>query len=1011
MRKILISLLALVLGFQLNAVPVKSNDARTAAKNWLASQTGTKSNLTVKSEWTATKNGAAVYYAFNFAEGGFVLIAADDVSLPVLGYSTEGELPQNPDHPAVKEWLNGYASEITSLVNAGADRTVNSGEWSQVLTGRISKSGNRAVVNLVKSTWDQGYPYNMYCPKKNSQSTYVGCVATATAQVVRFWNYPAVGAGNHSYQWDMDDTNASTNQTVYTAFDSTYNWANMPLTMSGATTAQKKEIAKLSFKLGVAVDMDYGVSGSGAQTATVVDALKNYFNYKTTAEMKSKDSYDDAGWIALLKAEIDAGRPMVYAGSMDAEGNGGHAFVCSGYDASTTPKFHFNWGWSGSGNGYFAIGALNTSNGSFNFNNRTIIGIEPKVSYSDEAYKIMSNKLNPDSLADNPLLAYNWIDIEATGTPVTGLGDDGVAGPFALGSDFTYFKDDHKVNKFWIGDNGHVNFKTSAAHSATFKKIPTAAVPNDYIAAFCGDYMGTSNGAELFYKVEADKFIVTWKNFKHWQQAAPGYTGSITFQLIVYKDGNWKVQFKEYSPMNWLTPGGTTDEGDPIVGCENSSGALGYAWLNYNDPISIRNEILNNGTTFLPGLSVLGKFTHKHPPITDVAVEMCGVENKLDEYNKGKMVGAGSQKIQAKITNVGNVGIASFKFKAVVKPEVGTSTTITEQTFATELESGQSAMVTLDLPYNFVKTAAEPYKNYLITGTVTVTGDQVSDNNILASEVSLVDGGTNAYRFGWTKKPATTGTMYPQVWGFGSGGIDFVAAPEAYPVRVDSLVFYGARTNEPVGADKFVKAQAFKVLANGMIDATPLTAELTFDMTSIETGAFGTAKRCSFPVNTTLTEAGTGVAIKIICSTGLSTFVDSSAPFSRRNYENPEGTSWTPYRDNEAGDIVAYVVWQHASIVGIDKENSVSVYSLQQNYPNPFNPTTAINFNVNRDANVAVKVFDATGREVADLFKGMAKSGSHTVQFNANGLASGVYFYKLIVEGQTPLSKKMIFIK
>ncbi|MGB4852744.1 MAG: T9SS type A sorting domain-containing protein, partial [Ignavibacteria bacterium] len=72
-------------------------------------------------------------------------------------------------------------------------------------------------------------------------------------------------------------------------------------------------------------------------------------------------------------------------------------------------------------------------------------------------------------------------------------------------------------------------------------------------------------------------------------------------------------------------------------------------------------------------------------------------------------------------------------------------------------------------------------------------------------------------------------------------------------------------------------------------------------------------------------------------------------------------------------------------------------FSLRQNYPNPFNPSTKIEFALPKDGNVSLSVYDNSGKEVASLINETRAAGYYTVDFNAAGLASGVYFYKLDV--------------
>ena len=200
------------------------------------------------------------------------------------------------------------------------------------------------------------------------------------AQIMKYWNYPAQGIGSHSYtpytRPDLGVQSANFGET-------TYEWANMPNQLSqSSTTTQINAIATLMYHCGVSVDMMYDISsngGSGAYSNDIPYALVNYFNYKSTATYLTKSSYTDNNWIALLKSELNAGRPIEYNGSGSG---GGHAFVCDGYDNNN--KFHFNWGWSGQNDGFFALTSLNpgsggSGGGSYNFTNdqNAVIGIEP----------------------------------------------------------------------------------------------------------------------------------------------------------------------------------------------------------------------------------------------------------------------------------------------------------------------------------------------------------------------------------------------------------------------------------------------------------------------------------------------------------------------------------------------------------------------------------------------------------------------------------------------------------
>jgi hypothetical protein len=189
----------------------------------------------------------------------------------------------------------------------------------------------------------------------------------------------------------------------------------MPNTLTSASRqGQKDAVATLMYHCGVSVEMDYNTSangGSGAYTngmygdgshPSSVYALKTFFGYKTTLKSISKPSGVPQWWIDTLKNELNSGRPILYAGNGS---DGGHAFVCDGYDENDF--FHFNWGWGGTGpDGYYAINALNPpvlgdggGSGGFNNNQRAIIGIEPPQGEVIDSIKLrISSFLNMSAI-------------------------------------------------------------------------------------------------------------------------------------------------------------------------------------------------------------------------------------------------------------------------------------------------------------------------------------------------------------------------------------------------------------------------------------------------------------------------------------------------------------------------------------------------------------------------------------------------------------------------------------
>ncbi len=384
MKKVFLLFLLCAFVFVASAEHVGREKAMSVAKTFIANKfnqplrKGSDNGVTLK-EVAQTLNFNN-FYIFNY-ENGFVIVSADDRANPVLAYSNEAPFNVNGTPSNIIEWLNGYENEIKDVI----DRDLKSSpeikrEWDRLLDGKLPEAKSRAFVQpLVHTHWDQMEPYNALCP----EATCTGCVATAMAQVMKYWEHPYKGTGSHSYYH-------STFGTQYANFGNTvYDWDNMPDNCtSSSSTAEKTAVATLMYHCGVSVDMNYGpatTGGSGAYSEDVPTALKNYFSYSSSTSIAYKWSYTSTQWIDLLKSELNASRPLYYSGA-DLSVNSGHAFVCDGYDEYDF--FHFNWGWSGYCDAYYQIGALNPgpggagsgSSGMYNDQNAIIINCEPASS-------------------------------------------------------------------------------------------------------------------------------------------------------------------------------------------------------------------------------------------------------------------------------------------------------------------------------------------------------------------------------------------------------------------------------------------------------------------------------------------------------------------------------------------------------------------------------------------------------------------------------------------------------
>ncbi len=413
MKKILLGLLAAMVSMTLFAERVAPDDAALVANNFMnvASASSAKKAAAPKKmvrKATAEEN---LFYIYENANGeGWVIIAGDDALAPVLAYSETGTFRTENMPVNVKSWLGKYNKFVRKIEDEGVVATEEATEqWTTLRRGARKAKGDAVVGPLIATQWDQDSPYYDLCPGTGTNKAYTGCVATAMAQVMNYWQWPVKGTGSHSYQ-PLDpnsETGAKSKRYGVQSADfgsTTYDWANMlDKYTSGATSAQKTAVATLMFHCGVATEMMYGNDadgGSGTYTVNYGDwedpqcaqnAFVTYFGYKSdglTGYMRDGFMYEgvqyykkwsDADWTAMVKEELDKRHPIMYGGAGE---EGGHSFICDGYDDSD--YFHFNWGWSGSNDGYYLLSNLVPGSGGaggggydFSEDQDVIIGIVP----------------------------------------------------------------------------------------------------------------------------------------------------------------------------------------------------------------------------------------------------------------------------------------------------------------------------------------------------------------------------------------------------------------------------------------------------------------------------------------------------------------------------------------------------------------------------------------------------------------------------------------------------------
>lgn len=391
MKKIALFLATTCLAALCSAAPVSRDDAHRAAVNfWNTYRPAT--TATVESLKAMPFDEVPHMYVFAADGVGFVIVSAESAVQPVLAYSFAEPFPTEL-HPALAYWLGGYEEQIADVARARREPApAVAAEWDRLLHATVPEEPYmlQEISALVSTQWDQGDPYNRLCPYDSAagERTVVGCVATAMAQIMKYWNHPSCGTGNHSYIPAGDNSSFGVLSADFE--HTTYMWQNMPnLTINCYGPTASQAVSTISYHCGVAVNMMYGISstgGSGAYSscgwwanACAVHAFYEYFKYQPTLVFRSRENYEDSVWMSLLDEELALGHPLYYNGS---SGSGGHAFVCDGSD--TQYRYHFNWGWSGYGDGFYSINSLNPGGSGiggggyvFNDDQGAIFGIVP----------------------------------------------------------------------------------------------------------------------------------------------------------------------------------------------------------------------------------------------------------------------------------------------------------------------------------------------------------------------------------------------------------------------------------------------------------------------------------------------------------------------------------------------------------------------------------------------------------------------------------------------------------
>ena len=389
MRKLfLLATVATLLISTAFAQHVSINEGENIAKNIIAERFpmlgANPDNYKIANSYSEIYDGEEVFHVYNLEPEGYVIVSAERSVEPLLAFSHESTCNATDRHQGVKSVLKSYSEQISySIKNGQTASSHTTAEWEHYSATDFNARAVRTVAPLLITKWNQGKYFNTDCPEDSHGTdghVVVGCVATAIAQIFNYFRYPTQGAG--SYGYDHPDYG----HLEVNFAEQHYDYDFMPV----KPTDYNENLARLLYNIGVSVDMNYGPNGSGMTNHKGAYTMRNYFGYSDEARYIFKDSLPtvipddiendtvipDSIWNGILVNHLDRKIPLYYAGWGDYEYESGHAFVFDGYSDST--RYHINWGWGGSYDGYFTISNLSPGGSNFRLAHEVIINATPK---------------------------------------------------------------------------------------------------------------------------------------------------------------------------------------------------------------------------------------------------------------------------------------------------------------------------------------------------------------------------------------------------------------------------------------------------------------------------------------------------------------------------------------------------------------------------------------------------------------------------------------------------------
>ncbi|HEY3295020.1 MAG TPA: T9SS type A sorting domain-containing protein [bacterium] len=648
--------------------------------------------------------------------------------------------------------------------------------------------------------------------------------------------------------------------------------------------------------------------------------------------------------------------------------------------------------------------------------------------------------------ADGP--HRGWMDISATGTPVTGLADDNVVGPFPIGFAFHYYWYD--VTQFWIGSNGYIKFSSAGQLAQPIPTFPTATAPNDIIGPYVADWIlgGTEPGRCYYETRGTDSLIVMWKNIRAW--GTGGNVGDHNFELILSRLDS-SITF-EYGTMTT----GDVSNTSISVGMENVTGQIGISC--YHNAYPPQNNAIKfyypASTTYVAHDMAVGAVQN---PISGGFFMLVG--DTLHPWLSAH--------------NVGNQNEATFRAVYSVRSNSNTLLAAADSTVG---PLAPSAFLNIQYPPLWVAGATNVYK---IMGRVNMTGDINHTNDSTQVQLHTLTLPGELYY-------DDNGDEQDWSWDGGNGGMANQFVPPVYPVRITHVRYYLGAATAGFTARIFADSAGAPGRQLWSQDVPTPTANAWNDFTltdtvRIDSGAFyvawtQTAAGATFGIDTTTTQGvsrrtwefaggwaefreGQVANAMIRCTiasgapdrppvisahtpTTLDTAYQDSTYHFTVTASDPDNDSlryrWTRngslvgnnssanilfpslgatvvkcvVSDGQLADSVMWnvMVVETPNAVGDPTSTLPVSFALRAAYPNPFNPSTSLSYDIAREGDVTLKIYDVLGNEVTTLINTRLAAGRYTAQWNASANASGTYFAVLQAK-DVRLMQKLLLMK